>query len=60
MQYVNLSDSSQSEEFEGHCSDPESEFGEIKLENRPQKYPRGPADKKSLNGAIPREAVDFV
>ena len=40
VQDVNLSDSSENEEFKGHGSDPELELEETELENRPQRYPQ--------------------
>ena len=60
VQDVNLSDSSKSEEFEGHGSDPESELKEIELENEPQRYPQRACRQRVTEGAILWEAVDFV
>ena len=60
VQDVNLLDSSQSEEFQGHCSDPESELGETELENRSQRYPQRARRQRVIKGTIRQEAVDFV
>ena len=60
VQDVNLSDSCESEEFEGHGSDHESELEKTELENRPQRYPQRTCKQRISEGAIPWEAVDFV